>query len=323
MYSTELSGVRHRLVDTNGIQMHVAEAGTGYPVVFCHGFPELWYSWRHQMLALAAAGFHAIAPDMRGYGGTEAPPEISAYTQYLLVGDVIGLLDALGLPKAVVVGHDWGGSVAWQVALRHPERVERVVSLNTPYFPASPVPFSTAYREVSGRTGKPFYVDYFLRPGRAEAELEADVRLTFQKLMRPAAHAGDMLAFAHVNDDDSGVLTGIGPGETLLTEAELDVYVGTYQKTGFRGGLSWYRAADLSWEEERHLSSPLITVPALMVTAERDSVLRPDLVALMRPFVQDLRVAQVPDCAHWTQQEKPDIVNALLLDFLRDLGASR
>jgi soluble epoxide hydrolase / lipid-phosphate phosphatase len=311
--------IRHHFIETNGIRMHVAEAGAGFPVVFCHGFPELWYSWRHQIDALAKAGFRAIAPDMRGYGDTDAPADPAAYTSRVVAADIAGLLDALGLEKAVVVGHDWGGVVVWHFGLRYPERTERLISLNTPFLPPGDQPLVEAFRDMLGLTDETFYMQYFQKPGVAEAELAADVRGTFTKMMRSARYAQDMFTFASVGGDGSGVLTRIGPGETLLSEADLDVYEATFRRTGFRGGLSWYRAESHSWKEERTLPSFLIKAPSLMITAEKDAILRPELAQGMRPFVPDLRIEQINDCSHWTQQEKPAEVNALILDFLGGL----
>jgi pimeloyl-ACP methyl ester carboxylesterase len=164
----------HRLVQTNGIRMHLAEAGEGFPVVMCHGFPELWYSWRHQLRALAAAGFHAIAPDQRGYGETEAPEPIEAYTQRQLVADIVGMLDALGIEKCVIVGHDWGGAVAWNAAMMAPDRIERVIGVNTPLFPRAPMKPTDLLKAIA--RGNFHYMLYFQEPGVAEVELERDVR---------------------------------------------------------------------------------------------------------------------------------------------------
>jgi pimeloyl-ACP methyl ester carboxylesterase len=168
-----MSEFKHHMVETNSIRMHVAEAGNGYPVVFCHGFPELWYSWRHQMRALAAAGFRAIAPDQRGYGETGAPAAIEAYTQKLLVDDLVGMLDALEIDKAVIVGHDWGGAVAWNAAMMAPDRFSRVIGVNTPLFPRAPIKPTMMLEMIAA--GKFHYMLYFQAPGVAEAELDKDV----------------------------------------------------------------------------------------------------------------------------------------------------
>ncbi|MDI1448819.1 alpha/beta hydrolase [Polyangium sp. 6x1] len=310
--------IRHTFLDSNGIRMHVTDAGRGYPILLCHGFPELWYSWRRQIYALAEAGFRVLTPDLRGFGGTDAPEEIESYVMRELVEDIHGLFDALGIDKAGVVGHDWGGTLAWQFALRHPERTERVASLNTPYIPPGPVAPSLMFRDALGLTDKTFYMRHFMEPGVAERELEADVRDTFQKLMRPAKYADSLATFMTVGDGTS-LLDKIGPGETFLSKIDLDTYVRIFKRTGFRGGLNWYRAMDLSWEEDRALSSFEIDMPAMLVVADKDPVLRPEMAELSRPYVKNLRVERIADCGHWTQQEKPGEVANLLVDFFGDL----
>jgi len=174
-----MSEITHRELETNGIRMHVAEQGTGPLVVLCHGFPESWYSWRHQLAALSAAGFHAVAPDMRGYGRTDAPAEIEAYTLCHLVGDMVGLVGALGETSAVIAGHDWGAPVAWHAALMRPDVFRAVIGLSVPYRPRGPVRPTTAMPRTDDTV---FYQLYFQTPGVAEAELEQDVRATIRRL---------------------------------------------------------------------------------------------------------------------------------------------
>src|SRR6266436_1905468 len=179
--------VTHRTVETNGIRMHLAEAGEGPLVVLCHGFPESWYSWRHQLTALAEAGFHAVAPDMRGYGRTDRPEAIDQYTLLHLVGDIVGLLDALGVQQAVIAGHDWGAVVAWHAALLRPDRFRAVIALSFPYLQRSPVAPTLV---MPRRKDAVFYPLYFQEPGVAEAELERDVRQTFLKVLGGGSVAG-------------------------------------------------------------------------------------------------------------------------------------
>jgi len=310
--------IRHTFLDSNGIRMHVTDAGHGYPVLLLHGFPELWYSWRRQISALADAGFRVLVPDLRGYGGTDAPEEVESYVMRELVEDLIGICDAVGVDNAAVVGHDWGGALAWHFALRHPERCGRVISLNTPFLAPGPKPPTIAMRDALGLTDETFYMRYFQKPGVAEQELEADARETFQKMFRGAKHADELLIFATVGGDGSSLLGKIGPGESLLSRIDLDTYARIYKRTGFRGGLNWYRAADLSWEEDKDLPSFDIDVPAMLVVAKHDRILRPELAEATKQYVKNLRVEQL-DCSHWTQQEKPNEVNALLLDFFKDL----
>lgn len=315
-----MAEVRHSFIETNGIRMHVAEAGEGLPVVFVHGWPELWYSWRHQLAALSEAGYRAIAPDMRGYGETDAPADPNQYRTSVICADIAGLLDALGLEKAVIVGHDWGGYHIWQFGLRYPERTIALVGLNTPYSPPTPIPSSQALHAAFGEGDRGYYMLYFQEPGQAEAELEADVRGNLAKIFHRYDRAQDLWTFATVGGDGSGVLTRVEPGGTLLTDSELDVYASAFERTGFRGGFNWYRAMDLNWEDARALPSSTINLPALMITAENDLILRPQAAEPMREHIPGLRIEHIKNCSHWTQQERPAEVNAYLLDFLAGLS---
>ena len=316
-----MADVRHRTVQTNGISMHVAEAGSGFPVVMCHGWPELWFSWRHQLQALGNAGFHAIAPDMRGYGRTDAPKDPREYVMKTLCRDMVGLLDALGIDKAVFVGHDWGGAVLWQMGLRHPERVERLIGLNTPYGPPTPGSRTTiALRDAFGLTDRTFYMRYFQTPGVAEAEFEADVRGNLAKIFMPYTRAEDLWTFATVGGDGSGALTRVPPGDTFLTAEELDVYTAEFSRSGFTGGFNWYRAADLNADEVGAPMGPMIPIKSMMITAENDLILRPEMAAHMPSLIPGIRMENIRNCAHWTQQERAPEVNALMLDFLKDLA---
>lgn len=313
--------IRHHNVETNGISMHVAEAGEGFPVVMCHGFPELWYSWRHQIPALAEAGYRAIAPDMRGYGETTATPDPDDYRTSNICADIAGLLDALGEERCVIVGHDWGGFHIWQFALRYPERTAAIIGLNTPYGPPAPIPTTQALHAAFGEGDRGYYMLYFQEPGQAEAELEADVRGTLAKVFHPYTRAEDLWTFATVGGDGSGVMSNIAPGTTFLSDEELDVYVEAFERTGFRGGLNWYRAMDANWEDSRALEQHRIDgIPALMITAENDFVLRPEAAEPMKEWVGDLRVKMIENCSHWTQQERPEEVNRLMLEYLQGLN---
>jgi pimeloyl-ACP methyl ester carboxylesterase len=316
---------KHRYVTTNGIRMHVVEAGEGYPIVMCHGFPELWYSWRHQMRALAAAGFRAIAPDQRGYGETDAPLPIEAYSQRQLVTDIVGMLDALGLARCVIVGHDWGGVVAWNASLIAPKRIERVVSINTPFLPRPPVKPTELMKAMA--QGQFHYILYFQEPGVAEAELERDVR----RSLRGFYQSGQDLSETLYKNAPPGVFGPAGGGilehlpdrlyGNFLTAEDFEVFVRAFERTGFRGGLNWYRCIDRNWEESAQLEQR-VTHAALMITAEHDPVLRPSLCNGMEAFVPNLRkTILIKGAGHWTQQEKPAEVNAALLEFLADLKA--
>ena len=314
-----MAEITHRQVQTNGISMHVAECGTGFPVVFCHGWPELWYSWRHQLRALGDAGFHAIAPDMRGYGGTDAPADPAAYRTSVICADIAGLLDALDLEKAVIVGHDWGGYHIWQFGLRYPDRTERLVGLNTPYNPPGPIPPTHAMHAAFGAGDRGYYMLYNQQPGQSEAEFEADIRGNLQKIMHPYTRAQDLHTMAMVGGDGSGMYTRIPTppaDQLLLSDADLDVYATAFEKTGSRGAFNWYRALDYSWEDARALPDQHIHVPAMMITAENDLILTPAQAEPMRAWIDDLRIEHIKNCGHWTQQERPAEVNGLLLDYL-------
>lgn len=315
--------ISHRQIETNGIRMHVAEAGNGFPVLLCHGFPELWYSWRHQMTALAEAGFHAIAPDQRGYGDTDAPQAIDAYTIHHLVGDLTGLLDALNIEKAVIVGHDWGGFVVWQMALLAPHRVAGVVGVNTPFFPRFPMRPLAMMRATAQDNFH--YILYFQEPSVAESELERDVPRSLRGFYQPPNRElmellrnVPMGAFGPAGGGILDRLPDAPPGAFLSAE-DFAVFVAGFQKSGFRGGLNWYRNFDRNWELTAYLHNAKVLQPALMVTAELDVVLRPEMAVGMEAWVPNLRrTVLIEGSGHWTQQEKPAAVNAALLEFLRE-----
>ena len=322
--------IQHRTVEANGIRMHLAEAGSGPLVVLCHGFPESWYSWRHQLPALAEAGFHAVAPDMRGYGATEAPDGVDRYTLLHLVGDMVGVLDALGAETAVIVGHDWGAPVAWHAALLRPDRFRGVVGLSVPYRPRGSVPPTSVMPQTDEAM---FYQLYFQPPGVAEAELERDVRGTIRRLLyslsgegSQSAAAASPLGVAMVSKR-GGVLDHTVAPEVLpgwISEADLDVFAGEFVHAGFRGGLNWYRNIDRNWELLAPYAGARVTVPALYVAGDRDLVLAfpgmDQLIANLSRFVPDLRRTLIlPGCGHWTQQERPSEVTEAMLSFLRKL----
>jgi len=313
--------ITHRTVESNGIKLHIAEAGQGPPVVLVHGFPELWYSWRHQLPALAEAGYHAIAPDVRGYGGSDAPQPIEAYSMRHMTADVAGLLDALGERSAVVVGHDWGAPIAWHCALLYPERFSAVVAMSVPFLPRAPMPPTQLFKQAFANSF--FYMLYFQEPGVAEGELEADVRRSMRVFLYTASgDAPEGLALAQ-KPKDSTFLEGMPEPERLpawLTEADLDVYTKEFERTGYRGGLNRYRNMDRDWEELSELGGAKVQQPALFIGGDRDPVLRFTALDAMREQVPNLRNALLlPGCGHWVQQERPAEVNAALVDFLRSL----
>ncbi len=318
-----MSEFKHRFVDTNGIKMHLVEAGQGFPVVMCHGFPELWYSWRHQIRALADAGFRAIAPDQRGYGDTDCPQPIEAYTQKQIVTDIIGMLDALGIDKCVIIGHDWGGATAWNAPLMYPARIERVIGINTPFMARAPMKPTELMRAMAA--GGFHYIMYFQEPGVAEKELERDVRRTLRGFYQdPPTLSAEEIRKAPpgvFGPAGGGILDRLSdaPHGKFLTAEDFEVFVKAFEKTGFRGGLNWYRNIDRSWEESANLPDK-IQQPALMITAELDVVLRPEMAEGMTTWVPNLRkTVLIKGSGHWTQQEKPREVNAAILEFLADM----
>lgn len=318
-------GITLKRVEANGISMRYAEAGSGPLVLFCHGWPESWYSWRHQLLAVAAAGYRAVAPDMRGYGGTDAPEAIEHYTLFHIVGDMVELVKALGAEQAVVVGHDWGAPAAWHSALFRPDVFRAVVGMSVPFTPPGYTDFLSALSKLGIST---FYIQYFQTPGVAEAELQKDVR---QSLRRVYYTAGGELrekgkGFA-VLPPGGGLLDNTVDPETLppwLSAADLDYYTAEFTRAGFRGGLNWYRNMTRTWSLAGPWRGQPITVPALFIAGSRDGVLRfPAAQAQMDAFpktLPKLRGKHILDGAgHWIQQERAEAVNALLVEFLKGL----
>jgi pimeloyl-ACP methyl ester carboxylesterase len=302
--------------------MHVAEQGTGPLFILCHGFPESWYSWRHQLAALAAAGFHAVAPDMRGYGQTDAPAEIEAYTLLHLVGDMVGLVGALGETSAVIAGHDWGAPVAWHAALLRPDRFRAVIGLSVPFRPRGSVRPTAVMPQTDEAI---FYQLYFQTPGVAEAELERDVRATMRRLAYSGSGNAPERGNVAMVRRGGGFLDHTTDPETLppwLTGADIDFYAGEFARTGFRGGLNWYRNIDRNWELLAPFAGAVVTVPALYVAGDRDLVVRfpgmDQLISNLSRFVPQLRrTVMLPGCGHWTQQERAPEVNDLMLEFLK------
>ncbi len=309
-----------RVIPTNGIDIFVREEGQGPLVVLCHGWPELSYSWRHQIPAIAAAGFHVVAPDMRGFGRSSAPADISAYTIFDTVGDVVGLVKALGEEKAIVVGHDWGAPVAWHAALFRPDIFTAVAGLSVP-------------PPLRGR-GKPldllrdgsitnFYWQYFQTPGVAESELERDVGRTMRIVLGGRGLADPTAAmFVREGKGFLGHATAEEPLPDWLSEADLAYFSDTYRKSGFRGGLNWYRNLDRNWELTAPWQDARILQPSLFIAGSKDAVVTgligSKLVNKLELVLPNLtRKLIIEGAGHWVQQERPDEVNAALVEFLR------
>jgi pimeloyl-ACP methyl ester carboxylesterase len=313
-----------RLVGTNGVQLRVVEAGEpGAPVVvLAHGFPELAYSWRHQIPALAEAGFHVLAPDQRGYGRSSRPDAIEDYNIGALCGDLIGLLDYVGAERAVIVGHDWGAMVAWHMPLLHPDRVAAVVGMSVPPIPRPQAPPIQIWRELFGENF--FYILYFQEPGIADADLSRDTKETMRRVFGGPRRSDDTDAMARMLAPGPQGWVERLPDPVALAEwispDEFAHYVDEFTRTGFTGGLNWYRNFDRNWELAADAPAKTITVPSMFITGSKDVV---------RTFTRADRATEVvtgeyhelvlDGAGHWVQQERPDEVNEALLKFLSGL----
>jgi pimeloyl-ACP methyl ester carboxylesterase len=318
--------VTHRMIGTNGIRLHVAEQGEGPLVILCHGFPECWYSWRHQLGVLAKAGFHAVAPDLRGYGRSDRPEEVEKYTILDDVGDIVGLVDALGAKQAVIAGHDIGATIAWQTALLRPDIFRAVIALSPPFrsrgFGDSGPPTT-----LMPRTENAVFYQLFLQTPEAEAGLGRDLRLTFRYQFY--TFSGDRPPSAGVGGLPPGMMPRKGGFLTdppslpdWITQSDIDVYVTEYARSGFHGPLAWWRNIDRGWELMAPFAGAAVTIPALYMAGERDfvaAVFSHD-IAKQAALVPKLRPPiTLPGCGHWTQQERAPEVSAAMLDFLRSL----
>ncbi len=300
-----------RLIDTNGVTLKVTEEGEpGNPVVvLAHGFPELGYSWRHQIPVLAAAGYHVLAPDQRGYGGSSRPDDVDAYNIVELTADIAGLLDDVGAERAVLVGHDWGSPVVTNFPLFFPDRVSAVSALSAPPVPRASAPPTQIWRRIVGDNF--FYILYFQEPGVADAALGADVR---QSLRRMIAMEGISAP------PDTLADRPLPPLPDWITADEFEHYVQAYTQTGFTGPLNWYRNFDRNWELTENTPASTITVPVLFMAGTADPVLGFTPRDRVRNVATgDYREVLIDGAGHWLQQERPDEVNALLLEFLESL----
>ena len=316
--------VTHRMIETNGVRLHVAEQGEGPLVILLHGFPECWYSWRHQLPALAKAGFRAVAPDLRGYGQSDRPDGDESYTILDDIGDIVGLVDALGAKHAVIAGHDVGATIAWQAALMRPDRFRAVIALSPPFRPrgfGDPGPPTT----LMPRNENAVFYQLFLQTPQAEAALGRDVRRTLRSQFYSlsgdgptggGAFAGGMVPRTGVPFADPASLPA------WITDSDIDVYVADFTRSGFRGPLAWYRNVDRSWELMAPFAGAAVTIPALYMAGDRDFVASAfaQFIAKQSTMVPKLRPAKMlPGCGHWTQQERAPQVSAAMVDFLRTL----
>ncbi|MFD7118146.1 alpha/beta fold hydrolase [Streptomyces sp. NPDC059922] len=324
----QVPDVTHRLVDVPGGRIHLVEQGTGPLVLLIHGFPESWYSWRHQLPVLAAAGFRAVAVDVRGYGRSSKPHDIEAYRMLAHVADNVGVVRALGEETAVVVGHDWGSTIAANTALLRPDVFTAVGLLSVPYAPRGGFRPTDAFSLMGGP--EEFYVSYFQRPGRAEAEIERDVRGWLAGFY--AALSGDAVAPADGGDPHfvpaGGKLSDRFPDASppsWLGEADLDVYADEFERTGLTGALNRYRNMDRDWEDLAAWHGAPIIQPSLFIGGALDASTTwlADAIAAYPTTLPGLVSSHILDgCGHWVQQERADEVNRLLTDWLRALPAA-
>jgi pimeloyl-ACP methyl ester carboxylesterase len=315
------SGFAHRFVETNGIRMHYVEAGSGPLVIMLHGFPESWYSWRHQLPALAAAGFRAVAPDLRGYGQTDQPSALDAYDIFQLAGDIVGLINVLGGAPAVIVGHDWGSWITSQTAVLRPDLFRAVALLSVPYM----VRKSMNQSEWEQKTypGKIFY-QAMLRSPQAEQVFNADVRASLLRgLYSLSGGAAPDERWSPVTDPTAPPLAGPAPKmPPWLTEQDLDFLEGEFKRSGFTGGLNYCRNMDRNWALTPFLDGAKLRQPLLFITGHKDPVndfVQEELDALATNSPNLKKTVMLPNVGHWTQQENPDEVNRLLIEFLRSL----
>lgn len=317
----------HRYAYANGIRMHYVEHGEGPLVLLCHGWPESWYSWRHQIEAIAAAGFRVVAPDQRGYGDTEVPLDTASYDILNLTGDLVGLVHALGEKHAILAGHDWGSIVAATSALLRPDMFRALALLSVPYLPRSRVRPAAYFQTHT--LEKHFYQDYFQPPGRVERELEEDIRQSLlgiyytaggESRRHPEHRRKGFIGF----EKNQRFVDSLAYPDTLpgwLSTADLDTFAAQFAKSGFRGSIDWYRNLDRNWALTPFLDGARIQQPTLFVAGEQDGVIHMMAKAyeqLQDPVPRLTKKVLLPEAGHWIQQERPEEVNALLLEFLRD-----
>lgn len=310
--------ISQRRIGTNGIELNIAEAGEGPLVLMLHGFPESWYSWRHQFEPIAKAGYKAVAPDMRGYGKSDKPGDITAYNQVEVVNDIMGLIPALGYDTAIVIGHDWGAPTAWSCALHHPDKVTAVGALSVPFTPRGDVaPLAQMQKMFKGMF---FYQLYFQAPGIAEAELEADVRVALKKFYHMASGDFDLTTLTP-QGADADLLSSLPEPAKMgawCTDTDLDFYTAEFERSGFRGPVNYYRNHDLTWEKTAGAPNT-ISQPAMFMAGDKDGVIMMAAEALqaLPQRVPNLLLNElIPGAGHWTQQEAPEAVNRGILKFL-------
>ena len=314
-----------RFIQTNGIKMRIAEMGSGPLVILVHGWPESWYSWRHQLPVLAAAGYHVVAPDMRGYGKTDKPSAVEDYDIQHLTADIAGIIDALGEKTAVLVGHDWGAIVAWNCMLLHPDRFTALVAMSVPYGGRGAQSLVDSLTKTYADNF--FYILYFQEPGAAEKEFDADPRAILSRLYLSPGSPREAPTVSDPKRAAGGWVPRLGAAKRLpgwLTNDDLDYYVDEFKQAGFRGGINYYRNFQRNWDTTPQLAGAQVQQPVLFIAGSRDVVIRgataEQLTSMMKPAVPNLRgVKMIPNIGHWVQQESPAETNAAIVEFLSDL----
>jgi pimeloyl-ACP methyl ester carboxylesterase len=297
------------MIGVNGVELEVFEAGrenAGNPIVLCHGWPEHAFTWRHQMNALADAGFHVIVPNQRGYGGSSRPSDVASYDIEHLTGDLVALLDHFGYQDATFIGHDWGAMVVWGLALLHPSRVAAVINLSLPYMERSELPPVDFMEAILGSDY--YFVHFNRQPGVADAVLDANASQFLRNLYRrnePPVEPQPGMVMIELARAQAPL------GDPLMSDAELSVFVSAFEASGFTGSINWYRNVDRNWELLGKVD-PIVQQPALMIYGDRDTIPKALDLARFVPNVEEVSL----DCGHWIQEEKPDETSALILAWL-------
>ena len=314
-----------RFIESNGIRMRIAEMGEGPLVLLVHGWPESWYSWRHQLRALSAAGYRAVAPDMRGYGKSARPTAVEDYDIHDVTADLVGVLDALGEKNAILVGHDWGAIITWQAMLLHPDRFTALVAMSVPYSGRGSQSIVQSLQQSMGDNF--YYILYFQEPGVAEKEFDADPHGILSRLYLSPDSPREAPQITDRKRAAGGWIPRLGKPKDLpswLTQADLDYYVNEFKEAGFRGGINYYRNFHRNWETTPQLAGAKIDKPVLFIAGDKDSVIRGATADALRksmsaavPGLRDVKL--IPNTGHWVQQERPEETNAAMLEFLRSL----
>ncbi len=321
-----VAGVTFRFIQANGLNMRIAEAGQGPLILLAHGWPESWYSWRHQMTMLAEVGYHVVAPDMRGYGETDKPADVDDYDIVHLAADMVGVIDALGQETAIMVGHDWGSIVAWNTVLLHPSRFSALIAMSVPYGGRVRQSPMESWRAAYGENF--FYILYHNEPGGvAEAEYDADPRGILSRLYLSPTSPREPVTITDSHRSAGGWIGRLGAPQGLpdwLAEEDLAYVVSQFENAGFRGGVNYYRNFHRNWEITENLEGAKVQVPTLFIAGSRDMVIAgrstEQLTATMSRATTDLRnVVLIPDIGHWVQQEAPEQTNAAMIEFLNGL----